>query len=196
MRHVLRRAVAAAAVGSVLLTGCASTVSGTASRGASVPEDVPADEFPITGAADDETDRLARNALADLDTFWSQAYPEYFGEEYQPLAGGYFSVDSTAIDESAYPDTGIGCERAPVDPEEVASNAHYDPNCDVVAYDRALLEQLGEEYVRYLGPAVMAHELGHAMQGRFGFSDSTIVVDTQAYCLACAFTCWVVDGNV
>ncbi|WP_075014365.1 hypothetical protein [Geodermatophilus obscurus] len=195
MRHVLRRAVAAAAVGSVLLTGCASTVSGIASRGASVPEDVPADEFPITGAADNETDRLARNALADLDTFWSQAYPEYFGEEYQPLAGGYFSVDSTAIDESAYPEHGIGCDRAPTDPEEVANNAHYDPNCDVVAYDRALLEQLSAENGPYLGPAVMAHEIGHAMQNRFGYADSAIIVETQADCLAGAFTRWVVDGN-
>ncbi|SFO38192.1 Predicted metalloprotease [Geodermatophilus obscurus] len=179
----------------MLLTGCASTVSGIASRGASVPEDVPADEFPITGAADNETDRLARNALADLDTFWSQAYPEYFGEEYQPLAGGYFSVDSTAIDESAYPEHGIGCDRAPTDPEEVANNAHYDPNCDVVAYDRALLEQLSAENGPYLGPAVMAHEIGHAMQNRFGYADSAIIVETQADCLAGAFTRWVVDGN-
>ncbi len=195
MRHVLRRVVVAAAVGSVLLTGCTSTVSGAASRGASVPVDVAPDDFPITGAADTEADRLARNALTDLDTFWSQAYPEYFGEEYQPITGGYFSVDSTAIDESAYPETGIGCERAPTDPEEVAGNAFFDPNCDVVAYDRALLQQLGDENGRFLGPAVMAHEIGHAMQGRFGFADSAIVVETQADCLAGAFTRWVVDGN-
>jgi predicted metalloprotease len=195
MRHGLRRAIVAAAVGSVLLTGCSSTVVGAASRGPSVPVDVTADEFPITGAADTETDRLARNALADLDTFWSQAYPEYFGEPYEPISGGYFSVDSTNIDESAYPETGIGCARAPEDPEGVANNAHYDPNCDVVAYDRALLEQLSAENGPYLGPAVMAHEIGHAMQGRFGFADSTIVVETQADCLAGAFTRWVVDGN-
>jgi predicted metalloprotease len=195
MRHVLRRVVAAAAVGSVLLTGCSSTVSGIASRGASVPVDVAIDDFPITGATDTEADRLARNALADLETFWSQAYPEFFGEAYTPLAGGYFSVDSTAVDESAYPETGIGCERAPTDPEEVAGNAFYDPNCDVVAYDRALIEQLGEEYGPYLGPAVMAHEMGHAMQSRFGYADSTIVVETQADCLAGAFTRWVVDGG-
>ena len=195
MRHVLRRALAAAAAGGVLLTGCTSTVSGVAARGAGVPVDVAADDFPITGAGDSEADRLARNALADLDTFWSQAYPEYFGEEYQPITGGYFSVDSTNIDESAYPETGIGCAQAPEDPEGVANNAHYDPNCDVVAYDRALLQQLSDENGPYLGPAVMAHEIGHAMQGRFGFADSTIVIETQADCLAGAFTRWVVDGN-
>jgi predicted metalloprotease len=195
MRHGLRRAIVAAAVGSVLLTGCSSTVVGAASRGAGVPVDVTADEFPITGATDTEADRLARNALADLDTFWSQAYPEYFGEPYEPISGGYFSVDSTNVDESAYPSTGIGCARAPESPDSVANNAHYDPNCDVVAYDRALLDQLSAENGPYLGPAVMAHEIGHAMQGRFGFADSTIVVETQADCLAGAFTRWVVDGN-
>jgi predicted metalloprotease len=195
MRHVLRRVVVVAAAGSVLLTGCTSTVSGIASRGESVPVDVATDDFPITGAAENETDRLARNALADLDTFWSQAYPEYFGEAYEPITGGYFSVDSTAIDESAYPSTGIGCARAPESPEGVANNAHYDPNCDVVAYDRALLELLSEENGPYLGPAVMAHEIGHAMQNRFGFADSAIVVETQADCLAGAFSRWVVDGN-
>ncbi|MGY1775672.1 hypothetical protein ACI8AV_07405 [Geodermatophilus sp. SYSU D00804] len=195
MRHGLRRAIVAAAAGSVLLTGCSSTVVGAASRGPGVPVDVSDGEFPITGSADTEADRLARNALADLDTFWSEAYPEFFGEEYQPITGGYFSVDSTDIDESAYPSTGIGCERAPEDPDGVANNAHYDPNCDAVAYDRALLDQLSAEFGPYLGPAVMAHEIGHAMQGRFGFADSTIVVETQADCLAGAFTRWVIDGN-
>lgn len=195
MRHARRPALAVLVAGSVLLTGCASAVAGTATRSAGVPVDVTAAAFPITGAADGEADRLARNALADLETFWSQAYPEFFGEEYTPLAGGYFSVDSTAVDESAYPETGIGCERGPTDPEEVAGNAFYDPNCDLVAYDRALLDQLGEEYGRFLGPAVMAHEMGHAMQSRFGYADSTIVVETQADCLAGAFTRWVVDGR-
>ena len=195
MRHARRPGLAVLAVGSVLLAGCSGTVVGAAAPGPGVPADVAAGDFPITGAADTEADRLARNALADLDAFWSEAYPEFFGEEYQPITGGYFSVDSTAIDASAYPSTGIGCAEAPEDPEGVANNAHYDPNCDVVAYDRALLQQLSEENGPYLGPAVMAHEIGHAMQGRFGFADSTIVVETQADCLAGAFTRWVVDGN-
>ncbi|MGY1713722.1 hypothetical protein [Geodermatophilus nigrescens] len=195
MRHARRPGLAVLAVGSVLLAGCSGTVAGAAAPGPGVPADVAAADFPITGSADTEADRRARNALADLDAFWSEAYPEFFGEEYQPITGGYFSVDSTAIDESAYPATGIGCAEAPEDPEGVANNAHYDPNCDVVAYDRALLQQLSEANGPYLGPAVMAHEIGHAMQGRFGFADSTIVVETQADCLAGAFTRWVVDGN-
>jgi predicted metalloprotease len=43
----------------------------------------------------------------------------------------------------------------------------------------------------------MAHEFGHAMQGRFGFAESgrSIQDETQADCLAGAWTRWVADGN-
>ena len=43
----------------------------------------------------------------------------------------------------------------------------------------------------------MAHEFGHAMQGRFGFAASgrSIQDETQADCLAGAWTRWVDDGK-
>jgi predicted metalloprotease len=46
-------------------------------------------------------------------------------------------------------------------------------------------------------PVIMAHEFGHAMQGRFGFAESgrSIQDETQADCLAGAWTRWVADGN-
>ncbi len=132
-----------------------------------------------------------------LDAFWSQAYPEFFGEEYAPLEGGYFSVDSQSVERSAYPETGIGCEGSPTSPDSVAGNAFYDPACDLIAYDRALLEELAGEYGRFLVPVVMAHEFGHAMQGRFGFAASGrgIQDETQADCLAGAWTGWVAAGK-
>jgi predicted metalloprotease len=195
MRQVLRRTLPTLAVG-MLLAGCSSTtVVGTASPGAGEPVDVAAEEFPITGVSDSDIDQFARNALADLNTFWSQAYPEFFGEEYTPLAGGYFSVDSTNIDPSAYPDTGIGCAGESIPPDAVAGNAFYAPSCDLIAYDRALIQELSTDYGRFLGPVVMAHEFGHAMQGRFGFHDRQILDETQADCLAGAWTRWVADGN-
>jgi predicted metalloprotease len=194
MRHGLRRVTTAAAVGSVLLTGCSTTVTGTPSAARSL-SDVSAEQLPITGATDDETDQLVRNALADLITFWGEGYPRVFGGEFTPLQGGIFSVDTENVDESAYPPTGIGCEGLPADPREVEGNAFYLPPCDLIAYDSALLEQLSTEYGRFLGPAVMAHEFGHAMQGRFGFSEVTIRDETQADCFAGAWTRWVADGN-
>ncbi|MGY1642472.1 hypothetical protein ACI782_15300 [Geodermatophilus sp. SYSU D00703] len=194
MRQVQCRAIAAAAVGSVLLTGCSTTVTGTASAARPVT-DVTAEEFPVTGATDSDIDRYARNALADLNTFWSQAYPEFYDEELTPLQGGYFSVDADDIDPGLYPDTGVGCARLPIDPPEVEGNAFYERTCDVIVYDSSLLQELGEQHGRFLGPAVMAHEFGHAMQGRFGFSEVTIRDETQADCFAGAFTRWVADGN-
>jgi predicted metalloprotease len=194
MRQVLYRTVAAAAVGSVLLSGCSTPVTGTASAAHPVT-DVIAEEFPVTAATDSDIDRYARNALADLNTFWSQAYPEFYDEELTPLQGGYFAVDADDIDRGLYPDTGVGCARLPIDPAEVEGNAFYERTCDVIVYDSSLLEDLGEQHGRFLGPAVMAHEFGHAMQGRFGFSEVTIRDETQADCFAGAFTRWVADGN-
>ena len=79
----------------------------------------------------------------------------------------------------------------------MAGNAYYDPACDLIAYDRALLEELAADYGRFLVPVVMAHEFGHAMQGRFGFAASGrgIQDETQADCLAGAWTAWVAAGE-
>jgi predicted metalloprotease len=198
MRQVLRHALPMALAG-VLLAGCGAAhhVAGQASPGAGEPVDVAAAEFPITGVSDTAVDRLARNALTDLNTFWAEAYPEFFGKDFTPLENGYFSVDSTAVDESAYPATGIGCAGSPTKPDEVAGNAYYDPTCDLIVYDRALLEELSTDYGRFLGPVVMAHEFGHAMQGRFGFAASgrSIQDETQADCFAGAWTGWVRQGK-
>jgi predicted metalloprotease len=198
MRQVLRQALPMALAG-VLLAGCGAAhhVAGQASPGAGEPVDVAAAEFPITGVSDTAVDRLARNALTDLNTFWAEAYPEFFGKDFTPLENGYFSVDSTAVDESAYPATGIGCAGSPTKPDEVAGNAYYDPTCDLIVYDRALLEELSTDYGRFLGPVVMAHEFGHAMQGRFGFAASgrSIQDETQADCFAGAWTGWVRQGK-
>jgi predicted metalloprotease len=197
MRHVLRRALATVAAG-VLLAGCSATVvTGQASPGPGEPVDVTAEEFPITGVSDSEIDQFARNALADINTFWSDAYPEFYGEDFRPLENGYFSVDSEDIDKSAYPETGIGCKGSPAPPDTVAGNAYFDPECDLIAYDRSLLQELTDDYGRFLVPVVMAHEFGHAMQGRFGFAASgrSIQDETQADCFAGAWTRWVADGH-
>ncbi|TYP85929.1 neutral zinc metallopeptidase [Blastococcus xanthinilyticus] len=197
MRPLLHRALPVAAA-ALLLTGCAvDTVRGQASPGAGEPTEVTAEQFPITGVSEEPIDQLARAALADVERFWSEAYPEYFGEAYVPLAGGYFSVDPGDLDESRYPETGIGCAGSYTAPEDVAGNAFYDPACDVIAYDRTMLQELSDDYGRFLVPVVMAHEFGHAMQGRFGFAASgrSIQDETQADCLAGAWTRWVADGR-
>jgi predicted metalloprotease len=189
----LRRAVVAAAVGSALLSGCTTSIDGTPS---SRVTDVSDQDLPITGADDSAEDRIARNALVDLNTFWAQQYPENFGEDFQPLTGGYWSVDTDDIDYSLYPsDTGVGCDALPIDPAEVEMNAFYQQDCDVIVYDKVLLRTEAEQFGPYIDAAILAHEFGHAMQGRFGFSEVTVRDETQADCFAGAFTRWVADGN-
>jgi len=196
-QQFLRRTLLAATVG-VLLAGCSSTVVvGRASPGEGEPVDVSAEAFPITGVSDTPIDQFARNALTDLNTFWGEAYPHFYDGKFQPLRGGYFSVDSDNIDDKAYPDTGIGCGGAPKSPDSVSGNAFYDPACDLIAYDRSLLEELSTDYGRFLVPVVMAHEFGHAMQKRFGYAASgrSIQDETQADCFAGAWSRWVADGK-
>jgi predicted metalloprotease len=197
MRQGLLRTVLALAAGGLVLAGCATPVTGRASPGSGEPVDVPPDQLTIVGATDNPIDRQVRDALTDINAFWQSAYPTFFGGPLRPLKGGYFSVDSNNIDQGAYPSTGIGCAAEPVDPEETKDNAFYNPKCDAIAYDRALLQDLTEHAGRALPAVVLAHEFGHAMQGRFGFAEnnSSIQDETQADCFAGAWTAWVVDGH-
>jgi predicted metalloprotease len=196
VRQAPLRALLAVLAG-LLLAACAVPVVGRASPGPGQPVDVTAAQLPITGAADDDVDQLVRNALADITTFWDQSLPAAYGRTLRPLRGGVFSVDSRDLDRGAYPRTGIGCTGHTVDPKETENNAFYNPSCDAIAYDRALLTQLTRDHGRALAPIVLAHEFGHAIQGRVGFSEDggSIVDETQADCFAGAWTAWVIGGH-
>jgi predicted metalloprotease len=197
MSRPLRRALAVTGVCVVFLAGCSGTTPGPPSGGPRQLVDVQAERLPITGATDSPIDRLVRNALADLEIFWAEAFPRFYGAGFPPLAGGYFSVDSSAPDPRRYPPSGIGCPEHPLDPAAVAGNALYNPLCDGIAYDRSLLRDLADTYGHSLPAVVLAHEFGHAVQGRAGFAAGgrSIQDETQADCFAGAWTAWVNDGE-
>jgi predicted metalloprotease len=182
------------------LSGCAVTfVPGSASPAARQIGQVQAADFPIIGATDQEVDQLARDALADLNRFWQDQFPDVFGQPFPPLTGGYFSVDPADSDPAAYPGGQIGCGEEPL---AVENNAFYCPpsssypNGDAIQYDRAFLRDLADDYGRFLPALVMAHEFGHAVQGRVGYpTRASIAIETQADCFAGAWTAWVADGN-
>ncbi|MDT0278451.1 neutral zinc metallopeptidase [Blastococcus goldschmidtiae] len=180
----------------VVLTGCSVVVVGQATPARPPVTDVAAGETGITGATDEPVDVLARNALADLEVFWGKRLPEDFGIAFEPLAGGYFSVDPGDADPAAYP-RGIGCGAVARDVED---NAFYcvardAPNSDSISYDRTFLADLGAEYGRFIPALVMAHEFAHAVQARVGAPPVSIAVETQADCLAGTWTRWVADGG-
>jgi predicted metalloprotease len=184
----------------LVLSGCAaSIVPGQASSAEPAVVDVSQAEFEIYGAGDGPADVTARNAFADLNTFWAQVYPEVYGADFPQLTGGYFSVDPGDFDPSQYPNGDeLPCGAGPADVEQ---NAFYcppeAPEGDAIAYDRVFMQELYDTYGRFLPALVMAHEFGHAIQGREGYpaDDTSINTETQADCFAGAWTRWVSEGN-
>jgi predicted metalloprotease len=183
------------ALATVWLTGCATVVVGRPDAQGSQPRSS-GGEVTVVGADGGAVDEMAAGALADLEDYWSEVFPEVFGQPFEPLAGGYFSVDPGNVDPAAYP-RGIGCGS---DPRSVENNAFYcqstgTPNADSISYDRSFLAELGEGYGAFLPALVMAHEFGHAVQARVGLPPTSIATETQADCLAGTWTRWVADGE-
>ena len=186
----------AAAFCLLALTGCSVVVTGLGSPARPPVTDVDPGDTGVVGATAEEVDVLAGNALADLEVFWAEQFPGVFGTEFQPLAGGYFSIDPGNADPAQYPN-GIGCGAAASD---VENNAFYcvSPdalNSDSISYDRAFLAELGSDFGRFIPALVMAHEFGHAVQARVGSPSASIAVETQADCLAGVWTRWVAEGE-
>lgn len=177
------------------LTACTTSIVGVPNPATGIRMDVADSELEIFGAGDGEVDRLVRNALADLNTFWSEQFPDVYGGDFPPLEGGYYSVDPDNFDPANYPDA-IDDDRCLEDlVDSVSGNAYYclaGDEGDVIVYDRTLLEQLVGDYGPFLAAMVIAHEFGHAIQGRQGVdSNRQIVAETQADCFAGAWTGWV-----
>ncbi len=180
----------------VPLSGCVRIIEGLPTALQPPVSSVPEGEITIVGATDDPIDQLAANALADLQGFWTEQFPQAFGEDFRPLQGGYFSVDPNNVDPSLYPD-GVSCGSDPLD---VAGNAFYckaqgEANSDSISYDRDFLAELAQEFGDFIPDLVMAHEYGHAVQGRVGYPPASILAETQADCFAGAWTAWVADGQ-
>jgi predicted metalloprotease len=194
--RALRVALVSASLAGLLgVSGCVSVVVGRPSA-QPVPQRSAEGEVTVIGAVDGGVDEQARNALADLEIFWAQRFPEVYGQEFEPLQGGYFSVDPDASDPREFPQ-GVGCG---LDLQEAGGNAFYcqspqAPNSDAITYDRAFLAELADDYGRFLPALVMAHEFGHAVQARVGMPGPSISIETQADCLAGAWTAWVAAGE-
>lgn len=176
-------------------SGCVSVVVGRPGQQPS-PQRSPTSEVVVVGAAAGDVDVQARNALADLEVYWAERFPDVFGREFPPLRGGYFSVDPDSSDPREFPQ-GVGCG---LDLQQAASNAFYcqdrqSPNSDAITYDRQFLAELAGDYGRFLPALVMAHEFGHAVQARVGMPPASIATETQADCLAGAWTASVAAGE-
>lgn len=149
---------------------------------------VPPADLDVTGDKQTQADTLAKDTLADVITFYTQIFPDTFGQKFVPPAH-FLSYDSN--DKSAKV-----CGHSLYQ----AVNASYaSPPCDTVVWDRGvLLPNMLKSIGVLAAPTVFAHEMGHRVQAILKFDhskNSVLVGEQQADCYAGAYWRWVEDGN-
>lgn len=200
-RHLGSLAVAACAA--VLVTSCASTVSGSAVSVFNDPFSVagmPATDGP-TGLRDDaaepsrdvvgtdggDVDELARQSISDIEEFWATVYGETFDGEFTP-ASELHSWDAEDFD-------GVFCGMDTVG----LVNAGFCFDDESIGWDRGeLLPSLRRANGDMAVTMVLAHEYGHSIQHQAGLVDDdtpTLMSEQQADCLAGSYMRWVAEGN-
>jgi predicted metalloprotease len=192
--------------GIALIAGCTSPVAGTAAvnrpdpakvaglditTGPSGPKAGVQDAgLPVRNGDGGAIDRLAVNAVADVQQYWSEQLPANFDQKYQPVR-----------QLTSYESSGPALELCRTSTAGLV-NAFYCSADDSVAWDRAeLLPMLNDSFGPMAVVTVLAHELGHAVQFRLaaaGLADQaapSIVKEQQADCYAGNFFRWVAEGK-
>jgi predicted metalloprotease len=136
-------------------------------------------KIEIHGDASGDVNKLAIEAIADLQDYWGKEFPELYGKDYEPVKGGFYAVMPSSGDLPP-------CAQ---DASEISGNAFYCSTKDVVAWDaEGLLPELKDKYGDFVIPVVLAHEWGHAVQGRSNFTARTVTKELQADCFAGAWS--------
>jgi predicted metalloprotease len=194
--------VAATLTSVVAAVACAVPTAGTAAPDPAVGLPITTGEsglkpgapdagIPVANTDQGAIDRLAVSAVADVQDFWEQRLPQDFQRDFAPVR------QVTSYDSDGTPLTLCRSSTAGL------INAFYcSGKDDLVAWDRGqLLPMLQDSFGEISVVAVLAHELGHAVQFRLGalsgISQATpsIVKEQQADCYAGAYFRWVAEGK-
>ena len=133
----------------------------------------------IHGDVSVDVNKLAMEAIADLQDYWGKEFPQLYGKDYEPVKGGFYAVIPSSGD----------LPPCASDASEISGNAFYCAKKDVVAWDaEGLLPELKDKYGDFVIPVVLAHEWGHAIQGRSDFTARTVTKELQADCFAGAWS--------
>ncbi|MGZ8748440.1 MAG: neutral zinc metallopeptidase, partial [Mycobacterium sp.] len=176
----MRIRVATVAAVVLLVAGCGGGLkSESPSRGQETKGGAPdISNVKIDGDASAPVNKIAIEAIADLEQYWGEQFPKLYDKEFEQISGGYYAVTA---DSAAPPCT--------TSPEEVAGNAFYCSTEDVVAWDaQQLLPELQDKFGPFTIAVVMAHEWAHAVQARSNFTGRTVTKELQADCFAGAWS--------
>jgi predicted metalloprotease len=146
-------------------------------------------DVKITGDADNPVNQDAITAIASLQQFWADQYPKVYGQDYKPVAGGFFGLTQGV-------EGGSACGKAYAD---VQGNAFYCPTDDTVTWDAGdFLATEKKKFGDFVVAVVLAHEFGHAIQARSGFFEQnklTVSSELQADCFAGAWSKYAKDSG-
>lgn len=199
-----RALLAALAAIATVVAGCSSTVSGLAvsiyddpftvaglpaQSGPSGPRaDVPDSGRTVVGGDGGAIDKLAANAITDIEAYWADEYPTTFKGTFRPV--------SALV--SWNPDDPAGAQFCGYETHDEV-NAGYCIEDDTIGWDREyLLPSLVDAFGPMAAVMVLAHEYGHAVQqkaGVVGEDDPGIVLEQQADCFAGAFVRHVAEND-
>jgi predicted metalloprotease len=129
----------------------------------------------IHGDPSEAVNKLAMQAIADLQKYWGDEFPKLYEKDYEPVKGGFYAVLPSSGD----------LPPCAASADDISGNAFYCAKKDVVAWDaEGLLPTLQKKYGDFVIPVVLAHEWGHAIQGRSNFTARTVTKELQADCFA------------
>jgi predicted metalloprotease len=188
-----------------LIGGCSRAISGTpttpgsysttevaglpATDGPSGPKAAASESpLPVENTDHGEMDKLARDAVSDIEGYWRQVFPQSFNGKQ------FTDVKRLVSYDSAGPGVAL-CNSSTAG----LVNAFYCPTDDAIAWDRGqLLPKLKSSFGPMAVVAVLAHEMGHAVQQRAGTAGPNapvIVSEQQADCFAGTFFRHVAEGS-
>jgi predicted metalloprotease len=138
--------------------------------------------------AADQDDAIIEVTLQEVEAFWADQFPDVYDDTFEPVSGGFFPYG---------PDRDpVPCGTPPPRYDDIAQNAFYCPQGDLIAWDT---DNLTNDLLDRFGPfslvIVVAHEYGHAIQERVPVRGPTIETEQQADCFAGAFAKFVADGG-
>ena len=138
-------------------------------------------------AADDPA-AVAEAAVNDVDVYWRRTFPDTYGGDFRPLAGGFHA---STPDSPPPPCGGTALRYA-----DIEDNALYCPQSDYIAWDEVeLIPWINENFGAFTIGIVFAHEFAHAVQARAGTQGRTVDLELQADCFAGAWARDAVDGG-
>jgi predicted metalloprotease len=144
--------------------------------------------LPVDNTDHGDVDRLAVDAVSDLDEYWRQAFPQSFGGRPFPDLRRLVSYDS-------------GARGIPLCNASSAGQvtAFYCPADDSLDWDRArFLPMLSRGFGSMAAVAALAHAMGHAVEQRAATvppGAPAIVAEQQADCFTGAFLRSVADSR-